>query len=387
MFYIYLRLPQLWQSADTESKLEPAPQLRGTRVGPVSSATIVYGHLTVCQTPDSTIRARLRRHSTVSSSAPPPAMTDANIAVLIDADNVSYKHIGGLMAEIANIGKASVRRIYGDWTSDQMKGWKECLLNHSFTPMQQFAYTTGKNATDGAMIIDAMDLLYTGRFSTFCIVSSDSDFTRLAGRIREQGVTVYGFGKRNTVNAFVAACDKFVYFDVLPGLEGDEEESPEEGPEDARVMDVPPGKPSKLDRGILPGTHQLPFKTPTAPAAMAKHPGGGIRTPFRIGEFVPRPLDQVALEGLRKAIASSIGDDSDYAYLAEVGVRLARISPDLNARNYGYQNLRGLVEASGIADLKTKTLEGKPPVALVRLRESQGGFRLANRDRSEHWAS
>jgi uncharacterized LabA/DUF88 family protein len=108
-------------------------------------------------------------------------MTDTNIAVLIDADNVSYKHIGGLMAEIANIGKASVRRIYSDWTIDQMKGWKECLLNHSFTPMQQFAYTTGKNATDGAMIIDAMDLLYTVRFLTFCTVSSDSDFARLAG--------------------------------------------------------------------------------------------------------------------------------------------------------------------------------------------------------------
>lgn len=282
------------------------------------------------------------------------------------------------MAEIANVGKASVRRIYGDWTSDQMKGWKECLLSHSFTPMQQFAYTTGKNATDGAMIIDAMDLLYTGRFSTFCIVSSDSDFTRLAGRIREQGVTVYGFGKRNTVNAFVAACDKFVYFDVLPGLEGDEEELPEEGPEDAKTKEGLPGKAMKNDRGIPPNAFPIPFRAPAAPAAMLKHPHGGTRTPFRIGEFgKPRPLDRVALEGLRKAISSSIGDDSEYAYLAEVGIRLARISPDLNARNYGYQNLRGLVEASGIADLKTKTLEGKPPVALVRLKESHEGVRLS----------
>lgn len=306
-------------------------------------------------------------------------MTDANIAVLIDADNVSYRHIGGLMAEIANIGKASVRRIYGDWTSDQMKGWKECLLNHSFTPMQQFAYTTGKNATDGAMIIDAMDLLYTGRFSTFCIVSSDSDFTRLAGRIREQGVTVYGFGKRNTVNAFVAACDKFVYFDVLPGLEGDEEESPEEVPETGRVREALSGKVEKNGREFLPSTHQLPFRgPPAAPAASAKHALGGIRTPFRIGEFgKPRPLDRAALEGLRKAISSSIGDDAEYAYLAQVGIRLARISPDLNARNYGYENLRGLVEASGIADVKTKTLENKPPVALVRLKESQKGIELS----------
>ena len=115
-----------------------------------------------------------------------------NLAVLIDADNVSSKIIAGLMAEVANYGTASVRRIYGDWTSPQMKSWRECLLEHSVSPIQQFAYTTGKNATDGAMIIDAMDLLYTGRFSSFCLVSSDSDFTRLAARIREQGITVFG---------------------------------------------------------------------------------------------------------------------------------------------------------------------------------------------------
>jgi len=115
-----------------------------------------------------------------------------NLAILIDADNVSSKIIAGLMAEVANYGTASVRRIYGDWTSPHMKGWRECLLLHSLIPIQQFAYTTGKNATDGAMIIDAMDLLYTGRFGSFCLVSSDSDFTRLAARIREQGITVYG---------------------------------------------------------------------------------------------------------------------------------------------------------------------------------------------------
>ena len=118
-----------------------------------------------------------------------------NLAVLIDADNVSAKVITGLMAEVANYGAASVRRIYGDWTSSYMKSWRECLLEHSISPIQQFAYTTGKNATDGAMIIDAMDLLYTGRFSGFRLVSSDSDFTRLAARIREQGITVYGDSK------------------------------------------------------------------------------------------------------------------------------------------------------------------------------------------------
>ena len=113
------------------------------------------------------------------------ANNNSNLALLIDGDNVSAKIVVGLMAEIANYGTASVRRIYGDWTSPSLRGWKECLLAHSITPIQQFAYTTGKNATDGAMIIDAMDLLYTGRFSSFCLVSSDSDFTRLAARIRE----------------------------------------------------------------------------------------------------------------------------------------------------------------------------------------------------------
>ena len=147
------------------------------------------------------------------------------LALLIDGDNASPKIVVGLMAEIANYGTASVKRIYGDWTAPSLKGWKECLLEHSIQPIQQFAYTTGKNATDGAMIIDAMDLLYTGRFSGFCIVSSDSDFARLAARIREQGVTVYGFGERKTPRPFITACDKFVYFDVLSAQAAEVEEA------------------------------------------------------------------------------------------------------------------------------------------------------------------
>ena len=144
-------------------------------------------------------------------------MRSDTLALLIDGDNASPKIISGLLAEIANYGTASVKRIYGDWTKPNLNGWKECLLEHSIQPVQQFAYTTGKNATDGAMIIDAMDLLYTGRFSGFCIVSSDSDFARLASRIREQGITVYGFGERKTPRPFITACDKFIYVDVLGG--------------------------------------------------------------------------------------------------------------------------------------------------------------------------
>ena len=350
------------------------PLLRGVhKVGPVSpqSEQHVQG---VLQTPTATpgylsLGAIGVLFSTFN-------MTTDNIAVLIDADNVSHKVIAGLMAEIASHGKASVRRIYGDWTNCLMNGWKKCLLDHSFTPMQQFAYTTGKNATDGAMIIDAMDLLYTGRFSTFCIVSSDSDFTRLAGRIREQGVTVIGFGQRNTVHAFVAACDQFVYFDALPGVsDEDTEKAPDKVIEDRTVQDgqrMVEDLREKIvkDSPVAPQSAQPIARVPTAPAAMVKRASGGSRNIVRC-EPSGWPLDPAATEVLRKAISSSIGDDSEYAYLAEVGIRLARISPDLNARNYGYQNLRGLVEASKIAVLKTKILEGKPPVALVRLKKSQ----------------
>ena len=144
-----------------------------------------------------------------------PADTSAKLAVLIDADNASPAAIDGLLAEVAKYGTAHVKRAYGDWTGTSLRGWKEQLLDQSIQPIQQFAYTTGKNATDAAMVIDAMDLLYSGRFDGFCLVSSDSDFTRLASRIRESGLTVYGFGNARPRKPFVAACDKFIYLENL----------------------------------------------------------------------------------------------------------------------------------------------------------------------------
>ncbi|KIW31202.1 uncharacterized protein PV07_02870 [Cladophialophora immunda] len=250
---------------------------------------------------------------------------NSNIALLIDGDNVSPKIIAGLMAEIANYGAASVRRIYGDWTNPSLKGWKGCLLNHSITPMQQFAYTTGKNSTDGAMIIDAMDLLYTGRFSAFCIVSSDSDFTRLATRIREQGVTVYGFGERKTNTAFIAACHEFIYFDVL-------HVEPEE-------------------------SLAAPQSTRTAMAPVL------ART-----QLTPRPLDPAALQGLTLAVTNAPIYSDNWANLADVGSYLSKISPDLRPRNYGYERLRDFAEASGIVEWKWKNMGDKPPLVLVRLK-------------------
>lgn len=137
------------------------------------------------------------------------------LAVLIDANNAQSSIVDDLLSEKAHYGVASVKRIYGDWTAPSLKGWKEVLLQHSIQPMQQFAYTKGKNATDSAMIIDAMDLLYTGNFNGFCIVSSDSDFTKLASRIRESGLLVYGFGEQKTPSAFVSAFYKFIYTELL----------------------------------------------------------------------------------------------------------------------------------------------------------------------------
>lgn len=150
-------------------------------------------------------------------SAPGTSRDTARLAVLIDADNAQASLCDALLTEIARYGRASIKRAYGDWTTDHLRGWKEVLHRQAIQPIQQFRYTTGKNATDSALIIEAMDLLHGGHLDGFCLVSSDSDFTRLATRIREAGLTVYGFGEKKTPAAFIAACDKFVYVEVLKG--------------------------------------------------------------------------------------------------------------------------------------------------------------------------
>lgn len=150
-------------------------------------------------------------------SAPGASRDTARLAVLIDADNAQASLCDALLAEVARYGRASIKRAYGDWTTDHLRGWKDVLHRQAIQPIQQFRYTTGKNATDSALIIEAMDLLHAGHLDGFCLVSSDSDFTRLATRIREAGLTVYGFGEKKTPAAFIAACDKFVYVEVLKG--------------------------------------------------------------------------------------------------------------------------------------------------------------------------
>lgn len=222
-------------------------------------------------------------------------MPSQPLALLIDGDNASPKIISGLLAEVANYGTASVKRVYCDWTKPNLNGWKDCLLEHSLQPVQQFAYTTGKGATDGAMIIDAMDLLYTQRFSGFCLVSSDSDFTRLASRIREQGLMVYGFGERKTPRAFITACDKFVYFDVLKEI-------------GQKANTLAPQKASAPE------------------------------------------VDESLISMIIAALSAS-SDDSGWATLAEVGSRVAKQIPEFDSRNYGYPRLSELVEATGRFEL------------------------------------
>ncbi|MBI4652072.1 NYN domain-containing protein [Candidatus Desantisbacteria bacterium] len=221
------------------------------------------------------------------------------LAVLIDADNAQPSIVDGLLAEIANYGVASVKRIYGDWTATGLKGWKDVLLQYSIQPMQQFAYTKGKNATDSALIIDAMDLLYTNNFNGFCIVSSDSDFTKLASRIRESGLLVYGFGEQKTPSAFVSACDKFIYTEVLRAKSDDSEiikKSSSELKQDTKLVSL-----------------------------------------------------------LRNAVESS-SDESGWAHLAPVGSNIAKQSPDFDPRNYGYSKLGELVYAIKLFDIEERQI-------------------------------
>lgn len=232
------------------------------------------------------------------------------LAVLIDADNAQPDVVDGLLAEIANYGTASVRRIYGDWTAPSLKRWKDMLLEHSIQPIQQFAYTKGKNATDSAMIIDAMDLLYTQNFDGFCLVSSDSDFTKLASRIRESGLYVYGFGEKKTPSPFVSACDKFVYTEVLR---------------------------AKVDES----------------EAIAKRSTSQLKQDTRL----------VSL--LRNAVESA-SDDSGWAHLGTVGSTIAKQSPEFDPRNYGYQKLGELVKATKLFDTDERpTGDGKTRVVFV----------------------
>lgn len=222
-------------------------------------------------------------------------MTEHKLAVLIDADNVPYANVKQMLEEIAKNGTPTIKRIYADWTKPTVSGWKNVLLENAITPIQQYSYTTGKNSSDSAMIIDAMDILYSGKVNGFCIVSSDSDFTRLATRLREAGMTVIGFGEKKTPQPFISACDKFIYLEIL-----------------------------KI--------------TTAEPTIVAK-------TPTKIKK--EEPLSKVDGEIIRIITESvnDLADETGWASLGGLGNYILKKKPDFDPRNYGFSKLYLLVKS------------------------------------------
>ncbi len=241
---------------------------------------------------------------------------DPRLAVLIDADNIPYRLINGILEEIAKYGVPTFKRIYADWTKPHVSGWKSVLLDHAITPVQQYSYTTGKNSSDSALIIDAMDILYTGRVDGFCVVSSDSDFTRLATRLREAGMKVYGMGEQKTPSAFRAACDKFIYIEIL-----DQEEA---------------------------GAKQIKLSE------------------LRKKEKVISKADKTLVSLITTSI-NDITDENGWAFLGELGSLLLKKRPDFDPRNYGYAKLLPLIKSLNKFEIDERE-SGRKNVKLVYIR-------------------
>lgn len=220
---------------------------------------------------------------------------DLKLAVLIDGDNIPSAYIKEMMEEIAKYGNPTIKRIYGDWTKPHLSKWKNLLLENAITPIQQYGYTTGKNATDSAMIIDAMDILYSEKVNGFCLVSSDSDFTRLATRLREAGMQVYGIGEKKTPNPFIVACDKFIYLEILK-KEAEEEEVSDSN--EKRIV-----KKNEVDK------------------------------------ITPKVISLIA------ATISDLADDDGWAFLGDVGSLLQKKMPNFDSRNFGFQKLTPMIKS------------------------------------------
>lgn len=222
---------------------------------------------------------------------------DLKLAVLIDADNVPYAYVKEMFEEIAKYGTPTFKRIYADWTKPTVSGWKRVLLENAITPIQQYSYSQGKNSSDSALIIDAMDILYTGKVDGFCIVSSDSDFTRLATRLREAGMTVIGIGEKKTLTPFITACDKFIYLEILKSKNRDEEPG-EEKPQAVKPQDTQPLK--KIDPEII---------------------------------------------NLFADTINDLADEDGWAYLGDLGSLMMKKKPDFDSRNYGFTKLLPLIKS------------------------------------------
>jgi len=244
-------------------------------------------------------------------------------AVLIDADNSSINAISSVLEEVAKYGIASVKRVYGDWSSETLKKWRDVLLPLAITPVQQFAYTKGKDATDMILIIDAMDLLYAGALDGFCIVSSDSDFTPLASRIRENGLSVYGFGKKTTPEAFKKACDKFIYVEnLIADIDIKQQEEDE-------LANTSPKKGVSSDKSL---DHKMV-------------------TPPKENSNLPEGMDRATLNLIYKAVKDN-ADENGWANLSMVGQYISAVKPDFDSRNYGRAKLSGLIKTLNLFETK-----------------------------------
>jgi len=263
---------------------------------------------------------------------------ELKLAVLIDADNVPYSNVKGMMEEIAKYGTPTTKRIYADWTRPNANGWKAVLLEHAITPVQQYSYTSGKNSSDSALIIDAMDLLYTGKVDGFCIVSSDSDFTRLAIRLRESGMKVIGIGEKKTPSSLIAACDRFIFLEVLDGATSKKKFSkrtPATTPTPApAVVSTPAIVPNQNSR------RKTSVKTP-APLPV---PAPVVETPQITEKEIVSKMDEETIELIESTI-EAIGDDDGWAFLGDVGNLIVKKKPEFDPRNYGFNKLTPLLKS------------------------------------------
>jgi len=230
-------------------------------------------------------------------------LNDLRFAVLIDADNIPYSNVKGMLEEIAKYGTPTFKRIYGDWTRPTISGWKSVLLENAITPVQQYGYTKGKNSTDSALIIDAMDILYSGKVDGFCIVSSDSDFTRLATRLREAGMKVIGIGERKTPHPFIVACDKFIYLEIIRSSVS----VPEPAPEVRRK--------------------------------------GKVIVKKKKDEVAPPETPTIIVKRLIAASINDLADENGWAYLGDVGNLILKKQPDFDPRNFGFPKLTPLIKS------------------------------------------
>ena len=253
---------------------------------------------------------------------------DRRFAVLIDADNVSDKYIKIILDEVSTQGVANYKRIYGNWTSSNMASWKNVLLDYSITPIQQYSYTTGKNATDSAMIIDAMDILYSGKVEGFCLVSSDSDFTRLAARLRESGMEVIGMGERKTPKPFIAACNRFKYLDVLVSADASQQQTAPKA--------------------------ESPAPAPGKPAGKKQPPEGNS--------------ELAAVCNTVRAIVAENSDEDDWLSMSALGTLLVKRMPDFDVRNFGFSKLTLLVQSLGIFEVRTEKMKDNSSRSYVRIK-------------------